>query len=162
MRKTNQTQTPQTAPITKIEQLLSEIIELQSVKHVTKYSTSANYTGPQKEHYTLPSLTQPDMLLSLQDLLDRFTRGLPVSGRNDGYYDDEYDFSDYDHMDFAERAMAMDELRAEIAHLESLNRSAHESEQDAGAQAQQAAPSGGQLPPNNTPQTDSPSPTNEP
>lgn len=139
----------------KIVQQLSEIIELQSARHVTNYSTSANYLGPQKETNTLPSLTQPDMLMSLKDMLERYASGLPITGRNDGFYEDEYDFSDYDHMDFAERAEAMEHLRAEITHLQSLNSSAQpKAGQDVGAKAQQAAPSDGQTP-TDTPPTGS-------
>lgn len=48
-----------------------------------------------------PSLTEPDMTLSLREMLDRLSKGQPVTLRKDGTYEDE-DFTDYEGRDISE------------------------------------------------------------
>lgn len=58
----------------------------------TQFKTWLNHReeGPDTETNTLPSETQPDMTLSLKDLLERHVRGLEVP-QFQGQYEDESD-----------------------------------------------------------------------
>lgn len=59
---------------------------------MTIHRTFLNYReeGPQKEVNTLPSETQPDMTMSLQQLLERHTKGYDVP-LFEGTFQDELD-----------------------------------------------------------------------
>lgn len=59
---------------------------------MTIHRTFLNYReeGPRKEVNTLPSETQPDMTMSLQQLLERHTKGYDVP-LFEGTYQDEFD-----------------------------------------------------------------------
>lgn len=77
------------------------------------------YEGPQADENTLKSLTQPDEALSIRELLTRFSNGLPITGREDGQYFEE-DLSHLDNLDFAERAEALAQYKAQIAYIQKL------------------------------------------
>lgn len=48
------------------------------------------------ESNSLPSLTEPDQTLSLQELFDRYRRNAPLSlSGHDVYYDDDRNFDDF-------------------------------------------------------------------
>lgn len=84
----------------------------------TPFTTSINYreTPPEFEKVDPRSQTQPDMTLSLRELLDRYAKGLPVTLRDDGYFEEE-DYSEFDGMDIAD----IDEMKARNKdHIESL------------------------------------------
>lgn len=118
MKKNNPTL--QTEQSTKTDQLLSEITELLSVKHVTSLVTSRNYVKPIGESEFSPSKTQPNDVLSIREILDKYTRGLPVSAGDVGYYDDpeDIDLSDFDAMDPFEKEMYIRENREYLQELE--------------------------------------------
>lgn len=68
-----------------------------------------------------PSLTQPDMTLSMREILERFSRGQGISVRQDHMYEEE-DFTELEKLDKFERmdlkkqnAAYVEELRNEIA-----------------------------------------------
>lgn len=52
-------------------------------------NTWRDYPGPQKEKFTLPSLTIPDQTLSLKDLLSRYVRGADVPVFEPVFIDDD-------------------------------------------------------------------------
>jgi len=49
-----------------------------------------------------PSLTVPDQTMNIRTILERYSRGLPVGGRTDIYYDEEDDMPDIRSLDLAE------------------------------------------------------------
>lgn len=118
MKKNNPT--PLTEQPTKTVQLLSEITELLSVKHVTKFKTSQNYLPAAGETNFGPSQTQPNDVMGVREILERFTRGLPLNTGDVGYYDDpeDIDLSDFDAMDKFEKEMYIRENREYINDLE--------------------------------------------
>lgn len=81
--------------------------------------TSLTYS-PDEEHVceatnTEPSLTVPDMAMSVEEIMQRFTRGQTVTEFEPMYYDEE--IPDIDAMDLAE----LHEYRQELAlHIEEL------------------------------------------
>lgn len=56
-----------------------------------------------KQIITQPSMTIPDESMSIREILDRFSRGLPVGGSRTPIYDDENDMPDIRTLDLAER-----------------------------------------------------------
>lgn len=68
-----------------------------------------------------PSQTQPNDVMSIRTILDKFSRGLPVSAGDIGYYDDpdDIDMSDFDAMDKFEKEMYIREQREYVKELES-------------------------------------------
>lgn len=93
----------------------------------TLFRTWLNYReiGPDLEKNTLPSETEPDMTLSLRELLDRYAKGLPVTIREGIYTDTEEDDSDFDHLDIAD----IDDLKQDLAEKESAFQKAIRSKQ---------------------------------
>jgi hypothetical protein len=51
-----------------------------------------------------PSLTVPDQSMSIQTILERYARGLPIGGRTDEYYDEDDTMPDYRSLDLTEIA----------------------------------------------------------
>lgn len=90
----------------------------------TRFRTWLNYkeVEPQMEVNEGESMTQPDMTLSIRELLDRYARGLPVTLREDGYFEEE-DFSEFDNLDISD----IDNLKE--ANQENVNRLTKEFEE---------------------------------
>lgn len=61
--------------------------------------------------FTQPSLTIPDQTMSIQTILERYARGLPIGGRNDEYYDEDDTMPDYRTLDLTEIAQLQDEVK---------------------------------------------------
>lgn len=78
------------------------------------------YTPPAGEVNTLPSMTQPNDVMSVKEVLDRFTRGLPLNSGDIGYYDDPdgMDMSDFDMMDKFEKEDFIREQREFVNELQ--------------------------------------------
>lgn len=57
-----------------------------------------------------PSCTVPDQTMSIREILQRYSRGLPIGGRNDLYYDEDDTMPDYKTLDLAE----IQELRENV------------------------------------------------
>lgn len=57
-----------------------------------------------------PSMTVPDQTMSIRTILERYSRGLPIGGRTDDYYDEEDTMPDYRTLDLSE----IQELREEV------------------------------------------------
>lgn len=78
--------------------------------------------GATEQEITESSMTQPDMTMSLQDLLDRHTRGLDVPIFEGEYSDDEDDFyPDPRSLDLVEREELADYNAREINRLRELS-----------------------------------------
>lgn len=65
------------------------------------------YTG---KKILSPSMTIPDQSMSIRTILDRYSRGLPVTGRTDEYYDEEDTMPDYRTLDLTE----IDDLKQNV------------------------------------------------
>ena len=68
-----------------------------------KNSLNANEFPKQYREILTPSLTVPDQTMSIRTILERHSRGLPIGGRVDLYYDEEDDLPDPRTLDLAER-----------------------------------------------------------
>lgn len=63
----------------------------------------------------LPSMTIPDQSMSVKDMLDRQSRGLPVTGARIPVYHGEDDFyPDFDKMDLADREQILRDVKERI------------------------------------------------
>lgn len=95
------------------------IIALLSAKPVNKMATQfrtwVNYPeqGPQLEVNTLPSQTQPDEVLSISQMLERHSRGLPINVSEGNYYDESLGYvPDIKELDLTEIHDFRDEFAA--------------------------------------------------
>lgn len=79
-----------------------------------------NYVPKPGEVNTMPSMTVPDQCMSLQEILKRFARGLPVDGGRVPLYDEENDLPDIRTLDLTERAELAAMYKAEIAALTTI------------------------------------------
>lgn len=86
---------------------------------MSKVRNSLNYAT---DHYPFikgevnvgPSMTVPDQTLSIQEILDRFARGLPVSGGRAPIFDEEDELPDLRTLDLAERQELKERYTAEL------------------------------------------------
>lgn len=70
------------------------------------------------ETNTKPSVTIPDMSMSIRQIMDRYARGLPLGGIRVPVYDGDEDFyPDPKTMDISERAEFIQQKREELAQL---------------------------------------------
>lgn len=68
---------------------------------------------------TLPSMTIPDQTMSIRTILERYSRGLPIGGRLDEYYDEEDTLPDPRTLDLAERQELAELYTNEINEIKS-------------------------------------------
>lgn len=61
----------------------------------------------------MPSLTQPNMSLSMREILDRFSRGQSIPRKTDGYYSDE-DIAELEKLDPFEKMDLAHSIREDI------------------------------------------------
>ena len=88
---------------------------------MTIFNTWLNWqeTGPDEEVNTLPSETQPDMVMSLHELLDRSRGGQEVPTFNTFYDEDEDDFvPDPRTLDLVDFDTALEHNKANIETLQ--------------------------------------------
>lgn len=64
----------------------------------------------------LPSMTIPDQVMSIREILDRFSRGLPTPQFNGVYEGEEY-FPDIRTLDLTERQELLEQTRERIKQL---------------------------------------------
>jgi len=78
-----------------------------------KVKNSLNANDFPKNHRKIltPSLTVPDQTMSLKTILERYTRGLPIGGRNDEYYDEDDTMPDYRTLDLTEIQDLQEEVK---------------------------------------------------
>lgn len=87
-----------------------------------RFNTQFDRLADPGELNTLPSETQPNDTLSVQEIIERYTRGVPINQRESfDFYDLEDDVSDMDDMDFAQRQEWLQERRKHIENLIKAN-----------------------------------------
>lgn len=86
-----------------------------------KVKNSLNYNEFNKDHEVnnLPSLTIPDQNLSIRQIIDRYTRGLPVTGFTPIYEGEDYDLPDPRTLDLVERQEMAERIKEEVASIKS-------------------------------------------
>lgn len=96
-----------------------QFTQKEQQKEGTKFRSSFNYIVKKTEQEiksTLePSQTVPDMTLSLQELVARYTRGQSVATFTPVYYGEEEEFADVSRMDPLERLEYARFIREKIA-----------------------------------------------
>lgn len=63
---------------------------------------------------TLPSMTVPDLSMSVKEIIDRANMGLPPEGERVPIYDEGNDMPDISHMDLADRQRYIEYYRKEL------------------------------------------------
>lgn len=93
---------------------------------MARIKTHLTYTADdqQREKNTLPSKTIPDQTMSVQEIMDRFARGLPLDGAKVALYHEEgEDVPDLERMDLSEKHELLEAARREVQEQrEKLNR----------------------------------------
>jgi hypothetical protein len=84
-----------------------------------KNSLNANTFEKKYKIFTQPSMTVPDQSMSIKTILERYSRGLPVGGRLDEYYDEEDTLPNPLTLDLAERQELAEEYKNEINEIKS-------------------------------------------
>lgn len=82
-----------------------------------KTSLNANEFAKDYEVNDLPSLTIPDQTMTIPEILERYARGLPIGGVNEGYYDEEDDLPDPRTLDLEERAQLVEQFERELSEV---------------------------------------------
>lgn len=68
-----------------------------------KHSLNANEFPKSGEVFTLPSMTIPDQALTVREIMDRYSRGLPLDGQRVPIYEGEEEgMPDFRNMDLSE------------------------------------------------------------
>jgi hypothetical protein len=83
-----------------------------------KTSANAHLFEKKYEINDEPSLTVPDQTMSIRTILERYSRGLPVTGFTP-YYDEEDDLPDPRTLDLAERQELAEKYSQEIENVKS-------------------------------------------
>lgn len=90
------------------------------MKPAIKTSYNAKYFPKQKEINRLPSRTVPDQTLPLRTILDRYARGLPISGSNlTPLFNGDQQLPDVKRLDISEIHQWKEYVREEIKHQQS-------------------------------------------
>ncbi len=84
-----------------------------------KNSLNYDFTEQQGEVNTLPSMTIPDQTMSIRTIVDRYTRGLPVTGFTPVYDGEDHYIPDIKTLDLVERQEMADKIREEVESLKS-------------------------------------------
>ncbi len=85
-----------------------------------RIKTSMNSSEFQKnyEKNRKPSLTIPDQTMSIREILERHSRGLPIDGGKTPIYDgEEYDLPDLRTLDLSERQLLKESYTQEIQQI---------------------------------------------
>lgn len=92
------------------------------MKFYNKYSYQSEFIrGIFHERNTLPSKTLPDQAMTVKQLIDRFQRGLPVTGQMQGEYsgeDDVLNGIDLRTLDISEKHEIIDNFNKELQDIE--------------------------------------------
>ncbi len=84
-----------------------------------KNSLNYEYTEEQGEVSYLPSMTIPDQTMSIRNIVDRYTRGLPVTGFTPVYEGEDFYMPDPRTLDLVERQELADQVKEEVESLKS-------------------------------------------
>lgn len=102
-----------------------------------KNSMNANNFEKNYKVFTLPSMTVPDQSMSIKTILERYSRGLPVGGRLDDYYDEDDTLPNPLTLDLAERqelaeiySNELNEIKSRKKVINSVDKSVDNSEGD--------------------------------
>lgn len=68
-----------------------------------------------KQSFIYPSMTVPDQSMSMRDLLDRHTRGMPVAGNPDSFFDEDDPIPDLRVLDLTQIRDLAENARDKIA-----------------------------------------------
>jgi len=84
---------------------------MRKIKNHLTYSVEDR----QQERNTQPSKTIPDQTMSVQEIMDRFARGLPIDGAKLAiYHGEEDDMPDLERMDLSEKHELLEAARKEV------------------------------------------------
>lgn len=83
-----------------------------------KNSLNYDYKEQQGEVNQLPSMTIPDQTMSIRTIVDRYTRGLPVTGFTPVYEGEEF-IPDPKTLDLTERAELAEQIKQEVESIKS-------------------------------------------
>lgn len=99
-----------------MDALLGRIDDFSQIQYdnYVKVRSTLNPPGTTPEVNDLPSLTVPNMALSIRQILDRYARGLPLGGQRLPVYDEDNDLPDIRTLDLVDRAELADHYRAEL------------------------------------------------
>lgn len=93
--------------------------------------TCMNYEVTKGKEYTEPSLTKPDMSMSIQEIILRFSQGQSIALAPNAIYTGDYDLPEPSRLDYADREALyeynqkrMRKLLEEIQHKRSLRKQA--------------------------------------
>jgi len=99
-----------------------EIMNKSNLKmYAMKVKNSLNYKEFERndEVNTLPSLTIPDQNMSIRQIIDNYTRGLPVNAFTPIYDGEDYDLPDPRTLDLVERQEMAERIKEEVASIKS-------------------------------------------
>lgn len=87
-----------------MKQLKTQVSETVSpAPLIIKTNYNGKHLPKSREHFTMPSETIPDEALTINEILTRFSRGLPVTGvKQPVFHGDETYLPDYRSLDLAE------------------------------------------------------------
>ena len=90
-------------------------------RYIMKVKNSLNYdyTEQKGEVNYLPSMTIPDQTMSIRTIVDRYTRGLPVTGFTPIYDGEEFYMPDPKTLDLVERQELVEQIKQEVEGLKS-------------------------------------------
>lgn len=95
--------------------------------------------GVKGERFTLPSCTVPDQTLSIQEIMRRYAKGLPIGGQKVELFDEEDDLPDPRTLDLAERQEYAEIYVAEIKDYNKRQKEAAQKAADIALKAKQDA-----------------------
>ena len=78
-----------------------------------------DYTQNVGEVNNLPSMTIPDQTMSIRTIVDRYTRGLPVTGFTPVYEGEDFFMPDPRTLDLTERHEMAEQVKEEVASIKS-------------------------------------------
>lgn len=88
-----------------------------------KIISMANFQLKLKKKDWGPSMTVPDQSMSVKEIMDRYSRGLPTAGHKVPIYEGETFMPDLKNMDLADRQTLYEAAKAELDEIKSkLNR----------------------------------------
>lgn len=94
-------------------------VEILHLPFKTQYNAKA-FPDPGEKN-NLPSETIPDQSMSISEILRRFAQGLPIDGARVSEYDEGEDILEgvnWQTLDLAEKAVFVDNVKAELAYLQ--------------------------------------------
>jgi hypothetical protein len=94
---------------------MSNLTEKDAIKFRSAFTYQEKLEEQEEKSSMEPSQTVPDMTLSLQELVERYTRGQSVATFTPVYYGEDEEFADVSRMDPIERIEYARYIREKIA-----------------------------------------------